>query len=80
MVDSENCYIADAKIKDLKIAFLNMIEVLDEEINKYLPEIYENTNKTVEGNEQNSLKKNVEIESINREICKWKIDKLKEEP
>lgn len=36
LVDSEKCNIAEAKGKDLIIAFINMIEVLKEEINKSL--------------------------------------------
>lgn len=40
IVDSEKCNIAEAKGKDFKIAFINMIEVLKEEINKSLKEIY----------------------------------------
>lgn len=36
---SDNCCIAEAQGNDLKIAFWNMIEVLDEEVNKSFKEI-----------------------------------------
>ena len=45
----ENCSIAEAQEKGLKTAFMNMIKVLKEEMNKPLKEIYEI--QTVEGNE-----------------------------
>lgn len=41
--------IVEAKIKDLKTAIMNKVEVLIEEVNKSLDEIYEST--MVEGNE-----------------------------
>lgn len=49
IVDSEKCNIAEARGKDFIIAFINMIEVLKEQINKSLKEIYlEKMNKTVQ--------------------------------
>lgn len=41
---SEYSNIAEAQEKKLQIAFMNMIEVPKEEVNKSLKEIYENTN------------------------------------
>ena len=41
----EDYKIAEAHEKELKTAFMKMIEVLNEEMNKSLKEIYENTNK-----------------------------------
>lgn len=49
ILESSNPTIAGLSIptklhEDLKIAFINMIEALKEEMNKCLKEIYENTN------------------------------------
>lgn len=44
IVGSESCNTAEAQYKDLKIAFMNMIEGQKREMNKPLKEIYENTN------------------------------------
>lgn len=41
MADSEYCNVANAQVKDLKIAFINMIEVLTKEVNKSIKEIFE---------------------------------------
>ena len=41
---SENYSVAEAQDKDMKIT-MNMREVLNEEMNKSLNEIYENTNR-----------------------------------
>ena len=43
-VGPERRNIAEAQGKDFKLAFMNMLEVLEGEINKSLKEIYENTN------------------------------------
>ena len=40
----EYCDIADTQEKDLNLTFMNIIEVLKEEINKSLKEIQKNTN------------------------------------
>lgn len=49
IVDSEKYNIAEARGKDFIIAFINMIEVLKEQINKSLKEIYlGKMNKTVQ--------------------------------
>lgn len=37
--------IAEAEDKDSNLAFMNMLQVLKEEINKSIEEIYKNTNK-----------------------------------
>lgn len=42
--DPEYCNIAEILGKDLKINFMNMIEVFKEEINTLLMETYENMN------------------------------------
>ena len=47
-------YITEIQDKDLKIAFMNIIEVLKKEMNKSLKEIYENTNSG--RNEENHLR------------------------
>jgi hypothetical protein len=61
----ENCNIVKAQDTDLKITFINMIEVLKEDMNKSLKEIYENTNKWKEMNKIiQDLK--LEIESIKK--------------
>ena len=62
MADSEYCNVANAQLKDLKIAFINTIEVLIKEVNKSIKEIFEKIkheeemNKTVQvvesGNEK----------------------------
>lgn len=41
-VDLEICIIAEAQVKDLKIGFMTVIEILKEEMNKSLREIHEN--------------------------------------
>jgi hypothetical protein len=38
------CNVAEAQDRDFKIAFINMIEVLKEDMNKSCKEIYENIN------------------------------------
>ena len=43
-VGPENCNTAEAQDKDLKVDITNMIEVPEEDVNKSLKEIYENTN------------------------------------
>ena len=40
---TENCNRAESQEKDLKIAFMNMIEVFKEEVSKSLKETYKNT-------------------------------------
>jgi hypothetical protein len=40
-VDPKKCNIAKEQDKDLKIAFMNMIEVLKHKMNKSIKEIYE---------------------------------------
>ena len=47
--DPEFCNIVEAQDKDLEIAFMNIIEVFKEEMNKSFKEIYENTNKKWKG-------------------------------
>ena len=41
MADSEYCNVANAQLKDLKIAFINTIEVMIKEVNKSIKEIFE---------------------------------------
>jgi hypothetical protein len=41
----QKCNRAEAQDKDFKAAFVNTIEVLREEVNKFIIEIYENTKK-----------------------------------
>lgn len=43
-VGPEKCNIAKEQDKDLKTAFMDMLEVLKEDMNKFTNEIYENTN------------------------------------
>lgn len=43
-VGTEKSNIDEAQAKDIKTAFMNMIEILNVEMNKFLQEIYENTN------------------------------------
>lgn len=47
----EKCKQAEAQDKDFKVVFVNMIEILREEMNNFISEIYENT-ETVERNEK----------------------------
>jgi hypothetical protein len=42
---SENSNVAEAQEKDLKTAFLNILELLKEEMSRYPQEIDENTKK-----------------------------------
>jgi hypothetical protein len=44
IVASEKCNRSEPKDKDLKIAFMNMMEILKEEMDKSSKEVYENTN------------------------------------
>lgn len=39
----EKCKRAEAQDKDFKVVFVNMIEILREEMNNFISEIYENT-------------------------------------
>ena len=65
----ENCNIVKAQDTDLKITFINMIEVLKEDMNKSLKEIQENTSK--------QLKKIIEtIQGLKMEIEKERKHKL----
>ena len=43
-VGPEKCSMAEKQDKDFKIAFMNMLKLLREEMNKLIKEIYENTN------------------------------------
>ena len=44
VIGPKQCNLAEAQDKDFKIAIMNMLKDLKEEINKSANEIYENTN------------------------------------
>lgn len=65
-VGPDNLSIAEAQEKEFKIAFINMIEVIKEEINNSHTGIYKNTNtKAVERNEYNRSRPESEIGNNN---------------
>ena len=59
---SENSNVAEAQEKDLKTAFLNILELLKEEMSRYPQEIDENTKKQWEEMNQTVQDLKVEIE------------------
>lgn len=63
-VDPEKFNTAEAKDKDSKTAFVNMLEVLKEKINNLLKEIYEDINSGMKWRKLSTLAR--EVESIKK--------------
>ena len=51
-VSPEKCNLIEVQDIDLKIAIANMLDIIKEEMCKFLYEIYENTKTKIEGKEQ----------------------------